>query len=105
MHELGYDVTKKKRKRKKERDVYQCHKISPDILMTNGDTQFKQLTNRKLYPPTSTVHHRILLRKLFLFHDETTFQDQPTVWAQKGTNVIRPKSKGSGIMVSDFICE
>ena len=31
--------------------------------------------------------------------------DQPTLWASKGTNVVRPKSKGSGIMVSDFITE
>ena len=43
-----------------------------------------------------------------LFHDETTFQvneDQPTLWAEKGTSVMRPKPKGSGIMVSDFIRE
>ena len=42
------------------------------------------------------------------FHDETTFQaneDQPTLWTAKGTSVMRPKSNGSGIMVSDFIDE
>lgn len=45
-------------------------------------------------------------KTLVLFHDESTFQandDQPTLWAEKGTTVIRPKSKGSGIMVSDFV--
>lgn len=50
----------------------------------------------------------VLNKTVLLFHDETTFQaneDQPTVWAPKGTKVIRPKSKGSGIMISDFICE
>ena len=43
-----------------------------------------------------------------MFHNETTFQandDQSTVWAEKGTSVMLPKSKGSGIMLSDFIEE
>ena len=31
--------------------------------------------------------------------------DQPTLWVEKGTTVMRPKSKGAGIMVSDFIDE
>ena len=47
----------------------------------------------------------VLSKTVFIFHDETTFQandDQPTFWASKGTNVMRTKSKGSGIMVSDL---
>ena len=47
-------------------------------------------------------------KTITVFHDESTFQaneDQPTLWAQKGTSVMRPKSKGSGIMVSDLIDE
>ena len=47
-------------------------------------------------------------KTVVLFHDESTFQsneDQPTLWAEKGTTVMRPKSKGAGIMVSDFIDE
>ena len=42
------------------------------------------------------------------FHDETTFmsnEDQPTQWGEKGQKMMKPKSKGSGIMVSDFIDE
>lgn len=42
------------------------------------------------------------------FHDESTFQcndDQSTFWGTEGTRIIKPKSKGSGIMVSDFIDE
>ena len=36
-----------------------------------------------------------------------TFADghQTTLWAAKGTTILRPKSKGSGIMVSDFVSE
>ena len=51
---------------------------------------------------------RVMEKTVIIFHDESTFQandDQPTLWAEKGTSVIRPKSKGSGIMVSDFIEE
>ena len=47
-------------------------------------------------------------KTVVLFHDDSTFQaneDQPTLWAEKGTTVMRPKSKVSGIMVSDFIDE
>lgn len=50
----------------------------------------------------------VLDKTIVIFHDKSTFQandDQPTLWATKGTNVMRPKSKGSGIMVSDFIDE
>jgi len=50
----------------------------------------------------------VIKKTVVLFHDETTFQannDQPAFWAAKDTKVMRPKSKGSGIMVSDFISE
>ena len=53
-------------------------------------------------------HPDVIDKTIVLFHDETTFQsneDQPTLWAEKGTTVMRPKSRGSGIMVSDFIGE
>ena len=43
-----------------------------------------------------------------MFHDESTFQandDETWLWGVKGEHVIRPKSRGSGIMVSDFIDE
>ena len=55
---------------------------------------------RKLFQTIPMVPHVMLL------DDESTFQankDQPTLWAEKGTTVMRPKSKGAGIMVSDFI--
>ena len=41
-----------------------------------------------------------------IFHDESTFQandDQSIMWGKKGEHMLRPKSKGAGIMVSDFI--
>ena len=50
----------------------------------------------------------VIDKTVVLFHDESTFQaneDQSTFWGTKGTTVMKPKSKGSGIMVSDFIDE
>ena len=38
-------------------------------------------------------------KTIILFHNETTNDDQPTLWAEKGTSVMPPKSKGSGIMI------
>ena len=63
---------------------------------------------RKALP--SDIHSpspEVAEKTVVLFH-EWTFQsseDQPTLWAEKGTTVMRPKSKGSGIMISDFIDE
>ena len=45
-------------------------------------------------------------KNIVIFHDESTFQtndDETWIWGQKGQHVLKPKSQGSGIMVSDFI--
>ena len=50
----------------------------------------------------------VINKTVIFFHDESTFQsneDQSTFWGTKGAVVIKPKSKGAGIMVSDFIDE
>ena len=47
-------------------------------------------------------------KTVFFFHDESAFhanEDQKVQWGEKGTFMIRPKSQGSGIMVSDFVDE
>ena len=47
-------------------------------------------------------------KTVVFFHDETTFQsndDQTRQWGAKGTQVVVQKSKGRGIMVSDFVSE
>lgn len=58
---------------------------------------------RTLPSDISGPSSEIAKKTVVLFHDESTFQaneDQPTLWAEKGTTVMRPKFKGSGIMVS-----
>lgn len=52
--------------------------------------------------------YKLMDKTIIFFHDESSFQsndDQPIFWGTKGTLVMRPKSKGAGIMVSDFIDE
>lgn len=47
-------------------------------------------------------------KTVVFFHDESIFhanEDQHFQWGIKGDHMIRPKSKGSGIMVSDFVDE
>ena len=64
----------------------------------------KQCLPSDLHCPPEAV----LEKTVIFFRDESTFQrneDQPTFWGTKGTRIIKPKSKGAGIMVSDFIEE
>ena len=45
-------------------------------------------------------------KTVFLFHDESTFNvndHQNMKWGIKGEEVMKKKSRGAGIMVSDFI--
>ena len=49
-----------------------------------------------------------LEKTIILFHDESIFsanEDQGSQWGEKDNFAIKPKSKGSGIMISDFIDE
>ena len=53
-------------------------------------------------PPERTA------KNIFIFHDESTFNaidDESLQWGRPESQVICPKSRGSGIMVSDFITE
>ena len=49
-----------------------------------------------------------IIQKLIIFHDESTSQandEENWMWGEHGQCVLKPKSCGSGIMVSDFIDE
>ena len=53
-------------------------------------------------PPKCTA------KNIFIFHDESTFNandDKSLQWSRTESQVIRSKTRGSGIMVSDFITE
>lgn len=116
MHELGFEVVMKKKgifvDGHEREDVveYRQKFLRRMVAMgflheSNAPTEeAKNALPTDLDPPQPEV----MEKTVFLFHDETTFQandDQPSLWAMKGTNVMRPKLKGSGIMISDFIGE
>ncbi len=44
-------------------------------------------------------------KTVFLFHDESIFHSNDLKWGIKGEKIMKGKSKGAGIMVSDFIHE
>ena len=50
----------------------------------------------------------VLAKTIVLFHDESTFQAndyERTQWGTKNDHMLVPKSRGAGIMISDFISE
>ena len=54
--------------------------------------------------PSSEVREKTIV----IFHDESIFlanEDQSKIWGRKGEHLLCPKSKGSGIMISDIVEE
>ena len=116
LHELGFSVIRKKKGSfvdgHEREDVFKYRKT---FLRRMASLGFLNPNNA----PTDEAHNAlpsdleapdlsIVEKTIVIFHNESTFQandDQPTIWAEPGTVVMRPKSKGSGIMVSDFIEE
>ena len=80
--------------------------VALGFLNTNNapTEEAKQALPSDLECPSQEVVDKTVV----FFRDESTFQsndDQPTLWGTKNTHVLKPKSKGAGIMVSDFIDE
>ena len=74
------------------------------LHITNAPTKDAMKALPDVDAPTSERRSKTVV----FFHDESTFmsnEDQTTQWGMKGERMLKPKSKGSGIMVSDFIDE
>ena len=74
------------------------------LHLSNAPTEGAMRALPDVDAPTSERRSKTVL----FFHDESTFmsnEDQTTQWGMKGEKMLKPKSKGSGIMVSDFIDE
>ena len=76
--------------------------------------QIRHLKDTHLPPPPCSDERAVTLpadaenrKKLVLiYHDESIFninEGQPWMWATEDTPIIQPKTKGSGVMVSDFV--
>ena len=62
----------------------------------------------KALPDVDSPTNERRAKTVVLFHDETTFmsnEDQSTQWGMTGERMMKPKSRGAGIMVSDFVDE
>ena len=62
------------------------------------------MLNAPTIPQPPTANRRD--KTVYFFHDESRFNandDQDFKWGLKGEKIMRKKSKGAGIMVSDFI--
>lgn len=116
MHELGFEVLLSKKGTfvdgHERDDVVQYRNVFLRQLISHGflnpsnapSEEAKKALPEDLVSPSQAV----LDKTIVFFHDESTFQsndDQATFWGTKGTHVMRPKSKGAGIMVSDYIDE
>lgn len=117
MHELGFEVKHVKKctfvDGHEREDVVEYRNIFLRRMITLGflhprnapTEEAKEVLQRM---DLECSRPDLLDKTVIFFHDESTFQandDQKTFWGTKDTYVIRPKSRGSGIMVSDFIDE
>ena len=114
LHHTGFDVLQAKK------GIFVDGHERPDVIEYRQEflrkmvkIGFLHFTNAptedagKALPDDPPVLERRSKTAVF-FHDESTFQsneDQSLQWGLKGTHVMKPKSKGAGIMVSDFIDE
>ena len=55
---------------------------------------------RPILPTSMHEHWKGIQKRLCQANDDQSLQ-----WGEKGTRMMKPKSKGAGIMVSDFIDE
>ena len=116
LHHLGFEVLTMQKgifiDGHEREDVVDSHKLFLRKMtklgflhFTNAPTEdaMKALPS-DIDPPTNDTRSKTVV----FFHDESTFmsnEDQPTQWGMKGEKMMKPKSKGAGIMVSDFIDE
>ena len=116
MHELGFEVLSHKKGTfvdgHEREDVVEYRKKFLRRMVALGFLNSMNAPSeeaRKALPTDLECPPQEVLEKtVVFFHDESTFQsneDQPTFWGTKGTHIIKPKGRGAGIMVSDFIDE
>ena len=89
-------------------------KTSCDIERSCSKTLHDLRSSHQPLPPCSDDPPRIRLeedeekKELVIFHDESIFntnEGQTWMWGESEQPAILPKTKGSGIMVSDFVEE
>ena len=113
LHHLGFEVLTARK------GIFIDGHERPDVIETRTlflrkmtKLGFLHFTNAptkdamRALPDVDASTNERCLKTVVLFHDESTFmanEDQPKQWGMKGEKIMKPKSKGEGIMVSDFI--
>ena len=116
LHELGFQVIDAKKgiyvDGHERSDVveYQAMFLRKMIALgfLNRDNAPTPEPKLSLPEDLETPHADVLSKTVVLFHDESTFQANDykrTQWGTKDEHMLVPKSKGAGIMISDFISE
>lgn len=86
-----------------------CSQTAPDLLQfeKNDDGAPREEAKRTFLDDLESPCPELRDKIIITFHESTSQanEDRPTLGAEKGTSAVRPKLKGSGIMVSDFIDE
>ena len=114
--ELSKALNKAKNRLNATWNTTQCKAASFFLLVSVFCSQIFRILSvtrisavRALFRIRARVAPRVLHFSAFIFfHDESTFtanEAQPTQWGIKGEKMMKKKSKGAGIMVSDFIDE
>ena len=106
LHELGFEVLTARKGIFIDRKQFLRRMVKIGFLhFTNAPTQtYAMAIPEDIEPPP--LEHRE--KTVIFFHDESTFQSneyQSLQWGLKGSKMMKPKSRGAGIMLSDFIDE
>ena len=91
-HERGDVVKSHKEFLKKLKELKEMHLPPPSCSDERAATP----------PPDAKTRKKLIL----IYHDESIFntnEGQTWMWAGEDAPIIQPKTKGSGIMVSDFV--
>ena len=115
LHHLGFEVLKAQKgifiDGHERPDVVDARKVFLRKLTKIGFLHFTAAPTEeaaKALPSVDCPTSEQRAKTVVFFHDESTFmsnEDQPTQWGMKGEKMMKPKSRGAGIMVSDFVDE
>ena len=116
LHELGFEVLAadkgmffdghEREDVVKERDIFLSKMVELGFL---HPSEAPTPDAARAFPPSVPLPlSEVRVKTVVIFHDESTFhanEDQKSMWGVKGEHMLRPKSKGAGYMVSDFVDE
>jgi hypothetical protein len=115
LHEMGFEILTARKglffDGHERDDVVEARKVFLDEMAAVGFLHPDHAPTpeaARAFPAVPLASLEMREKTVVFFHDESTFaanDDQCFTWGKKGEHLLRPKSKGAGIMVSDFVEE